>query len=187
MGSEVKDENDFKSFIEGNIDNTRFLYTIFIIVLLGASVFSFYVAIELSAPLMFVLGVILIIFAFFEYVMYIGIFKGGAYWARLIAAGKDNNSIVWIKPVVVKEKLYGLIPISETQHFQFLAKNGLKVIINCGTEEKREIFLTGIKEFLPNAHLGYTPKVNSIYEEDPRNFIHNLKERNLYVPVSRRL
>lgn len=187
MGSEIEDENSFESFIKENINNTKFFQTLLFITFLGTSVLSFYVAIELSAPALCIYGVIMIVVAFFYHKKHRGVFKGGSYWADLATAGKDDNEIVWIKPIIVKEKLAHIITVSETQHFQFHAKNGLNATINCDTDERREIFLTGIKEFLPNAHLGYTPEVNSTYEEDPRNFIHNLKAKSMYVPVSRRL
>lgn len=167
-------------FVQENVDRIKLLSTILMISCLVSSIALFYLAIKSSVSLYFVYSALFILIILFYYKKNRSIFKRGNYWADLIT--EESNEIVWIKPIKVKHKSI-IITIYETRHFQLLTKNGLKVNIDCSTDERREIFLEGIKTYLPHAHIGYSYQVDHIYKKDSQNFIQNLRLQNLYMPV----
>jgi len=112
-----------------------------------------------------------------------GALKGSSYWIDLISLNSTN--IVWVMPIVEKTKLYFVVTINEEKKFQFLTNDNLHVTFTCNTDEDRAILFRGITQFLPDAHIGYSPDTANLYSEDPERFFVNMVRTGQYYPISR--
>jgi len=110
-------------------------------------------------------------------------FRGGNFWVNMIKENPEN--IVWIKPIVEKHTVWYLITLFKVQNFQFLTKDGLSINMKIDTAEEQKIFFDGIKINLPHAQIGYSPKIDLLYDFNPKNFIKALQARNLYTPIDK--
>lgn len=71
-----------------------------------------------------------------------------------------------------------------TDHkFQLLTTTGEQVTINIDTDYERQVFFNGIQQYLPHAHIGYTPEVDALFSANPDEFIILLQQRQLYRPL----
>ncbi|ABG58441.1 hypothetical protein [Cytophaga hutchinsonii] len=112
----------------------------------------------------------------------IGTKHGGAFWVNRIK--HKPESIVWIKPIVEKHTVWYLITLFKTSHFQICTRDSIEITFECTDPVERNIFLTGIKKYIPHAHIGYSFPLDHMYIQNPAGFINALQHKNLYLPVA---
>jgi hypothetical protein len=110
-----------------------------------------------------------------------GDLKGGEYWINLLVL--EPEKIVWIKPVNIRHTAAYVVTLYEEMHFQIMTSEGLGILIKCNTREDQVLFIGGMRQYVPHAHLGYSDIINFHYKSDPTAFIQELKESGLYQPV----
>ena len=119
---------------------------------------------------------------YFVYKKFSGDFKGGDFWVNMIKNNPEN--IVWIKPITTKHTVGLIVTLYKEQKFQILTADGLFVTMKCDNSIDSQIFLNGLREYMPHAQLGFTHQIKRIYKQGPKQFIENLKQQNLYTPIS---
>jgi hypothetical protein len=97
------------------------------------------------------------IFGAVGYVIYkkfIGDFKGPDFWVDMIKNNPDN--IVWIKPITTKHTVGLVVTLYKEQKFQLLTADGLAMTMKCDDAMSSQIFIQGLRDHMPNAHVGFT-------------------------------
>ena len=98
---------------------------------------------------------------------------------------KNNpENIVWIKPITAKHTVGLIVTLYKEQKFQILTADGLAVTLKCDKPNEAQVFLNGVRDHMPLAHLGYTDHIKRLYKEGPSTFIEALKEDKLYTPIT---
>lgn len=108
-------------------------------------------------------------------------YKGKDYWVKLLK--EHPEKIVWIKPIITKHTIGYVFTLYRDHKFQLLTTSGEAIILNIDTDIERLVFFNGIRQYLPHAHIGYTPEVDALFSANPDNFITVLQERQIYRPM----
>jgi hypothetical protein len=108
-------------------------------------------------------------------------YKGKDYWVKLLK--EHPEKIVWIKPIITKHTIGYVFTLYRDHKFQLLTTSGEQIILNIDTDIERLVFFNGIRQYLPHAHIGYTPEVDALFSANPDNFITILQERQIYRPL----
>lgn len=150
------------------------LLSVFGIFLLGSGIAMLFVPIIIIG-LIPVGGIFLIVSRFK------GDFKGGDYWINLL--NNEPQKIVWIKPVNIRHTAAYVITLYSEMHFQILTTDKLAIMIKCESRESQQLFLRGMQEYAPHAHIGYSDMAAFYFRSDPNDFIADLKGNNEYNPI----
>tara|TARA_B100000809_G_C14940053_1_gene460058 strand:+ start:302 stop:841 length:540 start_codon:yes stop_codon:yes gene_type:complete len=142
----------------------------------------FFVYWGFKIPFLFIPAVILGAIGYLIYKKFSGDFKGGGFWMDMIKNNPEN--IVWIKPITTKHTVGLILTLYKEQKFQILTADDISVTIKCDKSIDSQIFLNGIKIHMPHVQLGFSHQIKSIYKQNPKEFIENLKQQNLYTPIS---
>lgn len=175
-------ENEhFEDLIESTTQGATLAGILGILMFFGLGAYLLYVGIEskfflpIIAAIAFVtLGIILLRKQDKEY-------KGKDYWVTLLK--EHPEKIVWIKPIITKHTIGYVFTLYRDHKFQLLTTSQEGIILNINTETERQIFFSGILEYLPHAHIGYTPEIDALFSANPEDFITILQERQLYRPL----
>ncbi len=179
----MEKEKEFDELIQDSSASNVLQMVMALIVMSGLAVFFIYWGIRIGEePVLFLIGIGIIIGLIFLFIQRKGEFNEGNFWLGIIKENPDN--IVWIDPIVTKEKVAYIITVHESLRFHIRTKDGLKTFIKCNSAEQKAVFWEGIKTYLPHVHIGYSSEVNDIYNQNPQQFIEILKEKELYTPVS---
>jgi hypothetical protein len=120
-------------------------------------------------------GIALIIYRFR------GDLKGSDYWIDQLV--QEPHKIVWIKPVNIRHTAAYVITLYNEMHFQVLNRDGLATMIKCDSPENQVLFISGMKQYAPHAHIGFTEAISHHYRSGPQQFIAELQRNGLYNPV----
>lgn len=150
------------------------------LIILGVFVAIFLYMGSMFAP-MLILPLIMILIGVWIYNSFKGDFKGADYWEDVFK--NHPEKIVWIMPITVKHTAAYVVTLYREQKFQILTDEGMKVTIKCDKTGDPQSFLNGCAQYIPQAHIGYSPQVKSTYKQDPATFIQNLTEFDMYVPL----
>jgi hypothetical protein len=160
-------------------DASLFAYLgVFLLVAICA--FMLFKGMSTGFPPYLILGIVFGVVAFYVIKKFSGDMKGGYTW--LITIKENPESIVWIKPIIVRHTAYYLVTLYKERQFQFLTDENKKVTITLDAEEDRQTFFEGVEHLLPHVHIGYTEEVDALYYADPEKFISELQGRGVYMP-----
>jgi len=148
---------------------------------LFAGFILFFIYWGMKLVFLFIPALVFAVIAYFVYKKFQGDFKGADYWLKQFEENPEN--VVWIKPITVKHTAGFVITLYKEQKFQILTADNLAVTLKCDKAGQAEVFLKGCQQTIPNAHIGYTVQIKSIYKKDPDEFISSLKASNLYSPI----
>lgn len=176
----LKMDEEFEKLIQNKCDNTEIRSRITIVILSIITIFIFYYSIKIK--ILYVLVLFLLYAIYFLIKKSKGNFKGGKYWLQLIQTNPQN--IVWILPIVVNHNIAIVLTLYKTREFQILTKDKINVTIKCDSEKDQKIFLEGMKNNCPDAHVGYKQEAIYLYNSNPSEFINLLKDADLYTSVS---
>ncbi|HEY8895298.1 MAG TPA: hypothetical protein VIM79_10810 [Niastella sp.] len=175
-------ENEhFEDLIESTTQGATLAGILGILMLFGLGAFFLYLGVVYRSfiPIMaglavVILGIVLLTSQDKEY-------KGKDYWVKLLK--EHPEKIVWIKPIITKHTIGYVFTLYRDHKFQLLTTSGEAIILNIDTDIERLVFFNGIRQYLPHAHIGYTPEVDALFSADPDNFITILQERQIYRPM----
>jgi hypothetical protein len=119
---------------------------------------------------------------YYQIAMNRGNMKGGQFWIHMIKNNPQN--IIWIKPITVSHDIGMVFTLYEEKKFQLLTIDGLSVTLDCNSKANQLTFFEGILNHLPHAHIGYSLKVEDLYDYKPADFINALKTMHLYTPIT---
>ena len=173
-------DKDFEGLIERSCQDSAIKSNLAVAAIFGLAAFLLYAGIKISL-LLFLFGLVAVGAGFYVINLMSGELKGGKFWLEMIKENPDR--IVWIKPILVDHKVAYVFSMYKEKKFQFLTKSKMKITMVCNSEADQKVFMQGIKAYLPNAHLGYSPGVDLLYDEDAQGFVSNLTKKGLYRPV----
>jgi hypothetical protein len=167
-------DGTFEDLIEKNCQDASIKSTLALVVIFGLSAFMFYHGIFLA-------GIAIGLAGIYAAIRFSGEYKGGKFWLAMIKENPGN--IVWIKPIVTRHTAAFVLTLYKERKFQFLTKDGLKIIMLCNSDEEQQLFLEGVKKYLPDTHIGYSREMSVIYDDYPADFMNGIKKRGLYMPI----
>jgi hypothetical protein len=127
-------------------------------------------------------GAIFAAVGYFIYKKFIGDFKGPDFWVDMIKNNPEN--IVWIKPITTKHTVGLVLTLYKEQKFQLLTADGMAMTMKCDKPIDAQIFIQGLRDHMPNAHVGYTAQIQSAYKRSQSTFIETLKSLGVYTPIN---
>lgn len=171
-------DEDFETYIKHQCEHVFLLGNAGRMLLAGFSIgVAAYGIMNFFVPFT-ILGIILLLLAVF---LRTGATRGGSFWVERLR--NQPESIVWIKPIVEKHKMWYLITLFKTNKFQLLTRDGHAVTFVCDDPADRQIFINGIKKYIPHAHIGYSFDIAEMYEHNPADFINAVQDKNVYTPA----
>jgi hypothetical protein len=171
----------FDKLIFNKCQNATSVSVLATIAIFCLAAFLLYSGITAKFPLFIGMGLVGVVTGIYCIKYFSGELRGGQYWIDLIKTHPEK--IVWIKPIVTKHTVGYIITLYKERKFQLLTKGGLKITMKCDTEEERQLFFEGIKNYLPHAHIGYSPDIAALYSSGSAKFIGSLQSRRLYTPI----
>ena len=172
----------FEKLIKRNCESSSFQSGMAIMAIYCLAAFFLYQGAENSSIFLGIAGLIIGIFAYKMTQKYKGEIKGGLFWVDMIKENPEN--IVWLKPILQKNTVALVITLYKERHFQFLTKDGLRIVMKCDSDKDQQTFIEGIQIHLPNAQFGYSYQMVEIYSTNPENFINALSVKGMYTPIS---
>jgi|GEM_PF-2603119 len=110
-----------------------------------------------------------------------GDLKGEDYWISLLV--NHPEKVIWIKPIRVRHTAAYVITLYHEMNFQLLTADGIAIAIKCDSPLDQQIFLRGLKKYVPHAHAGYDERAEDLYRSYRPQFIELLKQEHRYRPV----
>jgi hypothetical protein len=173
---------EFEKLVKRNCEISSFNSGIAIITVFILSAFFLYQGLESSTFFLSIAGLAIGYYAYTMTKKFKGEIKGGVFWVDMIKENPEN--IVWIKPILQKNTVALVITLYKERHFQFLTKDGLRIVMKCDSDKDQQTFIDGIQIHLPNAQFGYSYQMVEIYSTNPENFINALSVKGMYTPIS---
>lgn len=175
-------ENEhFEDLIESTSQGATLRTILSILILFGFGAYLLYLGIAYISFIPFVAGLAIAILGVILLIKQDKEYKGKDYWVKLLK--EHPEKIVWIKPIITKHTVGFVFTLYRDHKFQLLTTDEEGIMLNINTETERQIFFNGILEYLPHAHIGYTPEIDALFSASPENFITTLQERQLYRPL----
>lgn len=175
-------ENEhFEDLIETTTQGATLAGILGILMFFGLGAYLLYLGIEYKFFLPIIAGIAIVTLGIILLRKQDKEYKGKDYWVTLLK--EHPEKIVWIKPIITKHTIGYVFTLYRDHKFQLLTTDEEGIILNINTETERQIFFNGILEYLPHAHIGYTPEIDALFSANPENFITILQERQLYRPL----
>jgi hypothetical protein len=175
-------ENEhFEDLIESTTQGGTLGAILGVLMLFGFGAYLLYLGIASGFFLSIIAGIAIVILGIILLRNLDKEYKGKDYWVNILKLHPEK--IVWIKPIITKHTIGYVFTLYRDHKFQLLTTSEEVITLNIDTETERQIFFNGIRQFLPHAHIGYTPEVDALFSANPENFITILQERQIYRPL----
>jgi hypothetical protein len=175
-------ENEhFEDLIETTSQGATLGGILGILILFGFGAYLLYLGISYRSFIPFIAGLAIVITGIVLLRKTDKEYKGKDYWVKILK--EHPEKIVWIMPIVTKHTVGFVFTLYRDHKFQLLTTSEEGITLNINTETERQIFFNGIRQYLPHAHIGYTPEVDALFSANPENFITILQERQIYRPL----
>jgi hypothetical protein len=176
-------DEDFEALVYENCESSSFHSKIGFVLIYIVVAFLFYWGIKLENIVLIIGAIGLGALVWYLKGKSKGVTEGGKFWVDMIRERPEN--IVWIKPIVTKHTAYYVLTLFTENKFEFLTKEGQKIVMNCNTREQQETFIDGVRQHLPHAQFGYSLDIAVEYDDGPEDFIDALAAKNHYTPIDR--
>jgi len=173
--------DQFEFFLKNKFTDTRMGAYFGVVILSILSLLFLIFGIATSIFPITLVGIVFLTGVYFLARKHKGNLKSSSFWINEIKQNSQN--IIWIKPNVTFHTVGYVFTFYKEQDFELLTKDKLKITINCISDKEQEIFLEGIVDCLFEAQFGFTHEVETLYHNDPTNFINSLKAREIYTPI----
>ena len=174
---------NFEGFIFKSCENSMLQSYFILLALFGIAGYFFYLAIAYQNLIALLPALTLGAAGLYLIQKCRGYLKGGQYWVDMIKEQPDN--IVWIKPIVEKHTVAYVVTIFKEKKFQFLTKDRLVITMDCNSLEQQQLFFDGVKDNLPHAQIGYSYKMEDLYDDSPKTFLSSLQRAGIYTPLDK--
>lgn len=182
MSEDSQSDFRFKQFVLTNRERSVLGNKIAIVATVIFSVL--FISVGIAAPIFEVRVIAFAVVLLMVFVVFgrsKGLLKDGDFWWEMITKNPDN--IIWIKPIVQKHTAALVLTLYKEHYFELNTLDGLSMNFKCNSPKEQEIFFYGIKRFLPNTHIGYSPEIRILFDDDKTTFVETLKERELFQTI----
>ncbi len=177
------DSNDevFEELVYKNCANSSVESLFVMLLMFGVSAIFLYFALKMKDLLFFIFSLGAFILAFYLRSKMKGRTKGGAFWVNMLI--NDPGNIIWVKPIVEKHTMYYVLTLYKENKFEFMTRDGHKIVMKCNSKEDQITFIEGVKHYLPHAQFGYSLPIDIVYDDDREHFLDTLKAKGIYTPI----